>query len=105
MVLEQQLEELLGADFIDIIVVPYSGSGSFLGETRRNGNYALQELNWGADFMDPETWADPFDHKNSYNFFCNETLEQDGINQYTKTEDVYKRQGKDSLRNISVRCA
>lgn len=86
-VLKQQLEELLGADFIDIIVVPYSGS-SFLNETRRNGNYALQELNWGADFMDPETWADPFDHKNSYNFFCNETLEQDGINQYTKTEET-----------------
>lgn len=86
-VLEQQLEELLGADFIDIIVVPYSGS-SFLNETRRNGNYALQELNWGADFMDPETWADAFDHKNSYNFFCNETLEQDGINQYTKTEET-----------------
>lgn len=86
-VLQQQLEELLGADFIDIIVVPYSGS-SFLKETRRNGNYALQELNWGADFMDPETWADPFDHKNSYNFFCNETLEQDGINQYTKTEET-----------------
>lgn len=86
-VLEQQLEELLGADFIDIIVVPYSGS-SFLKETRRNGNYALQELNWGADFMDPETWADPFDHENSYNFFCNETLEQDGINQYTKTEET-----------------
>ena len=86
-VLGQQLEELLGADFIDIIVVPYSGS-SFLKETRRNGNYALQELNWGADFMDPETWADPFDHKNSYNFFCNETLEQDGINQYTKTEET-----------------
>lgn len=87
MVLEQQLEELLGADFIDIIVVPYSGS-SFLKETRRNGNYALQELNWGADFMDPETWADPFDHENSYNFFCNETLKQDGINQYTKTEET-----------------
>ena len=62
--------------------------GYFLKETRRNGNYALQELNWGADFMDPETWADPFDHKNSYNFFCNETLEQDGINQYTKTEET-----------------
>ena len=48
----------------------------------------LALLNWGADFMDPETWADPFDHKNSYNFFCNETLEQDGINQYTKTEET-----------------
>ena len=71
-VLEQQLEELLGADFIDIIVVPYSGS-DFLNATRRNGNFALQELNWGADFMDPETWADPFERKNNYNFFCHET--------------------------------
>ena len=71
-VLEQQLEELLGADFIDIIVVPYSGS-DFLNATRRNGNYALQELNWGADFMDPETWADAFERKNNYNFFCHET--------------------------------
>lgn len=85
-VLEQQLEELLGADFIDIIVVPYSGS-DFLNETRRNGNYALQELNWGADFMDPETWADPFERKNSYNFFCHET-DTYRVFQDTKTEET-----------------
>jgi oligopeptide transport system substrate-binding protein len=23
--------------------------------------------------MDPETWADPFDRENSYNFFCHDT--------------------------------
>ena len=86
MVLEQQLEELLGADFIDIIVVPYSGS-DFLNETRRNGNYALQELNWGADFMDPETWADPFERKNDYNFFCHET-DTYRVFQDTKTEET-----------------
>ena len=85
-VLEQQLEDLLGADFIDIIVVSYSGN-SFLKETRRNGNYALQELNWGADFMDPETWADPFERENSYNFYCHDT---DTYNVYrdTKTEET-----------------
>ncbi|OQA72892.1 MAG: Oligopeptide-binding protein AmiA precursor [Firmicutes bacterium ADurb.Bin248] len=66
-VLEQQLENLLGADFIDVIVVTYSGN-AFLNETRRNGNFALQELNWGADYMDPETWSDPFEDENSYNF-------------------------------------
>lgn len=85
-VLEQQLEGLLGADFIDIIVVPYSGS-DFLNETRRNGNYALQELNWGADFMDPETWADPFERKNNYNFFCHET-DTYRVFQDTKTEET-----------------
>lgn len=71
-VLEQQLEELLGTDYIDVVVVEFAGN-SFLNETRRNGNYALQVLNWGADFMDPETWADPFHYKNSYNFFCPDT--------------------------------
>ena len=85
-VLEQQLEGLLGADFIDIIVVPYPGS-DFLNETRRNGNYALQELNWGADFMDPETWADPFERKNNYNFFCHET-DTYRVFQDTKTEET-----------------
>ena len=87
-VLEQQLEELLGADFIDIIVVPYSGS-SYLKETRRNGNYALQELNWGARLRRiPKPGPIRSITENSYNFFCNETLEQDGINQYTKTEET-----------------
>lgn len=83
-VMEQQIEKLLGTDFVDVIPVAYAGN-SFLNETRRNGNYAIQELNWGADFMDPETWADPFDRENSYNFFCHDT---DGyrVFQNTKTE-------------------
>ena len=83
-VMEQQIEKLLGTDFVDIIPVAYAGN-SFLDETRRNGNYAIQELNWGADFMDPETWADPFERENSYNFFCHDT---DGyrVFQNTKTE-------------------
>ena len=35
--------------------------------------------------MDPETWADPFERENSYNFFCHDT---DGyrVFQNTKTE-------------------
>ena len=83
-VMEQQVEGLLGADFIDIIPLAYGGN-SFLNETRRNGNYAIQELNWGADFMDPETWADPFERENSYNFFCHDT-ENYRVFQNTKTE-------------------
>ena len=85
-VLEQQVEKLLGADFIDIIVLEYAGN-SFLNETRRNGNYAIQELNWGADFMDPETWADPFERENSYNFFCHDT-DTYRVFQDTKTDET-----------------
>lgn len=86
-VLEQQVEDLLGSDYIDIKVIAYAGN-SFLNETRRNGNYAIQELNWGADFMDPETWADPFERENSYNFFCYDTLTY-RVQQDTKSEATY----------------
>ncbi|MDR1532421.1 MAG: peptide ABC transporter substrate-binding protein [Clostridiales bacterium] len=66
-VVEQQLEALLGADFIDIIVETGPETG-FLGEVRRSGKYAFMKCNWGADYADPQTWTDPFAAGNSYNF-------------------------------------
>lgn len=57
-VIEQQLESLLGQDYIDIIPVAMPGT-NFLAN-RRTGNYALMECNWGPDYCDPETYADPF---------------------------------------------
>ncbi len=66
-VVEQQLEGVLGADFIDIIPVGFPASG-FLGATRRAGNYAIQECNWGPDYADPETYTDPFAPDGTYNW-------------------------------------
>ena len=72
---KQQLEEVLGADFISVQL--YAGpSESFLSATRRAGKYSIMRCNWGADYADPETWTDPFAEKfgddgkhagNSYN--------------------------------------
>ncbi|MBE5768222.1 MAG: peptide ABC transporter substrate-binding protein [Clostridiales bacterium] len=57
--LKQQLEGVLGTDYIECIL--YAGpSESFLNATRRAGNYAFMRTNWGADYIDPYTWADPF---------------------------------------------
>ncbi len=57
--LEQQMEGLLGADYVDII--PYAGpSDSFLSKTRRAGMYSFMRCNYGADYEDPQTWTDPF---------------------------------------------
>lgn len=58
-VVEQQLEELLGTDFIDVIVEA-GPSDNFLSQVRRAGKYAFLKCNWGADYQDPETWTDPF---------------------------------------------
>ncbi len=66
-VVEQQLENLLGADYIDVIPVSFPATG-FLGATRRKGNYAIQECNWGPDYADPETYTDPFVTGSNYNW-------------------------------------
>lgn len=58
-VVEQQMESLLGTDFIDIMVEAGPADG-FLTEVRRSGKFALMKCNWGADYADPETWTDPF---------------------------------------------
>lgn len=58
-VVEQQMETVLGTDFIDIIVEA-GPSDSFLTQVRRSGDYAFMKCGWGADYADPETWTDPF---------------------------------------------
>lgn len=58
-VLEQQLESVLGTDYIDIIVEA-GPADSFLTDVRRSCDYMLLLCNWGADYADPETWTDPF---------------------------------------------
>ena len=63
--LETGMEALFGKDTVDVINNQHTGS--FLSGTRRNGNYYIQECNWGADYADPETWTDPFTSTNSYN--------------------------------------
>ncbi|MFT4107499.1 MAG: peptide ABC transporter substrate-binding protein [Lacrimispora sp.] len=61
-IVEQQMEALLGADYIDIIVEAGPADG-FLTEVRRSGKFAFMKCNWGADYADPETWTDPFYQK------------------------------------------
>ena len=65
-IVEQNLEKVLGTDYIDIIVQAGPDTG-FLSE-RRAGNYAMLKCNWGADYADPETWTDPFASDSKYNF-------------------------------------
>ncbi|MBQ7455152.1 MAG: peptide ABC transporter substrate-binding protein, partial [Clostridia bacterium] len=66
-VIEQQLEALLGTDYIDIIL--YAGpSSGFLNATRRCGNYAFMKTNWGPDYDDPQTFTEPFWADNNYQY-------------------------------------
>lgn len=84
-VVEQQLETLLGKDFIDIIPVSFPPTG-FLTASRRAGNYAMQEVNWGPDYADPQTYTDPFASGGTYMFLENSPVyrEADGKTSYDK---------------------
>ncbi|GAB1456174.1 MAG: peptide ABC transporter substrate-binding protein [Spirochaetia bacterium] len=84
-VVEQQLEALLGKDFIDVIPVSYPPTG-FLNATRRAGNYAMEELNWGPDYADPQTYTDPFVSGANYIFLDSSPVytEADGKTSYDK---------------------
>jgi oligopeptide transport system substrate-binding protein len=87
-VVEQQMENLLGKDYIDIIPLPYPATG-FLNATRRAGNYALMECNWGPDYADPQTYTDPFNPSSTYNWVVKAEgyKEANGKNKYENMVD------------------
>lgn len=92
-VVEQQLENLLGSDYIDIIVEA-GPSTNFLSEVRRSGKYAFMKVNWGADYADPQTFTDPFIAGNSYNFMDKAIENGDGaaktVSEYYALVDAAK---------------
>lgn len=66
-VVQQQMEGLLGTDYVKFIIEGYPSS-DFLNVTRRAGNYMWMESYWGADFQDPATYCDPFRLGQKYNY-------------------------------------
>lgn len=99
-VIKQQLEGLLGDDFINISIVPNPPTG-FLQKVRRSGNFSLMECNWGPDYADPQTYTDPFIREGSFNrpHLASEYLDEDGISAYEK---IIKN-GKEELYNLENR--
>ena len=57
--LKQQVEGILGTDYVQF-VLRAGPSTDFLATIRRGGLYSLMRCNWGADYQDPETFAEPF---------------------------------------------
>ncbi len=79
---EQQMENLLGADYIDVIVEAGPDTG-FLAAVRRTGDYGLMKCNWGADYADASSFVvDPFGTGSTYSFiFRSEDPETQGYYQ------------------------
>ncbi len=86
-VVEQQLEGLLGTDYIDI--VPIAGpANNYNSEVRNAGKYGLMEEGWGPDYADPSTYAEPWGLSWSYN---NRSMctQQEYLTGYVYTQEDY----------------
>lgn len=102
-VIEQQMEKLLGLDFIDIIIEAKPPTG-FLKEVRRAGNYAFLECNWGPDYADPETFTDPFVPSGTYNWphLATGYKEANGKNIYENMIDAAKEELFDIEKRLTL---
>lgn len=85
--LEKQLEDLLGNDYINITV--YAGPATnFIAEVRRPGIWGLFEAGWSPDYADPATYFEPFSY--GWTFGSQEYILGDEYKTgYTYTEEDY----------------
>ena len=90
-VVSQQLEDLFNKDqeVVHFVVEGYPDT-NFLSTTRRAGNYSFMMSYWGPDYADPETWTDPFNLGQAYNYIWH----LDGYATQTNAEDPNGRKGR-----------
>ena len=102
-VIEQQMENLLGKDYIDIIILPYPPTG-FLKATRRAGNYSFMECNWGPDYADPQTYTDPFTSESNYSWInsATEYKEANGKGKYENMVNSAKSEKIDTTKRYKL---
>jgi len=65
-VVKQNLERILGSDFIDIMIYDAAPTG-FLADNRHTGRFAILEANWGGTIADPIAYTGPFNAHGTYN--------------------------------------
>lgn len=74
--IKKQLEETLGNDFIQVEL--YADKNT---DNRQNGNYAFMKCSKIADYVDPQTWAEPFMAEQDYIFW--------DLSGYRSTQEIF----------------
>ncbi|MCL2548530.1 MAG: ABC transporter substrate-binding protein [Symbiobacteriaceae bacterium] len=86
-VLEQMLENILGADYINVVLEGAPATG-FAANYRRAGNFGILISNWGADYLDPETFTDPLRPEEfisfNHTFYQTDCRDENGDHIYLK---------------------
>lgn len=106
-VMEQQLEKLLGQDFIDIILVPYPPTG-YLKEARSSGKFSVMEMGWGPDYADPAAYTDvmasdtSMGPKYSRPYLATEYLNTDGTSKYDELVKTARKETTDIAKRYQL---
>ena len=102
-VIEQQMEGLLGTDYIDIVLESYPSTG-FNTDVRNAGKWSILEAGWGPDYPDPYGSMSPVDsHASGKKYgrvhLCEDMMDENGESKFeqmiteahAETADIAKR--------------
>ena len=88
-VIKQQLEGVLGSDYITLELVPYPPTG-FLKASRSSGKFSIMEMGWGPDYADPAGYTEIMTQttsigtKYSRPYLAEEYKDENGVSVYEK---------------------
>lgn len=105
-VIEQQMEGLLGKDYIDIILESYPSTG-FTADVRNPGKFSIMELGWGPDYADPYGSMSPVDSRANGGKYgrvhmCEDLLDADGTSKFEKMLDEAHAETKDIRKRYEM---
>jgi len=105
-VIEQQMEKLLGTDYIDIVLESYPSTG-FAKQVRNPGNFSMMELGWGPDYADPLGMMNPVHSGSSAKnytrvYLAEELLDSDGTSKFEKMLDVAAAETSDLKKRYEL---
>lgn len=105
-VIEQQMEGLLGTDYIDIVLQSYPSTG-FTQQVRNPGAFSMMELGWGADYADPLGMMNPVHSASSAKnytrvYLCEDLMDADGTSKFEKMLDVAAAETKDTAKRYEL---
>lgn len=105
-VIEQQMEGLLGTDYIDIVLESHPSTG-FAKQVRTPGAYSMMEMGWGSDFADPLGMMNPV-HTDSLdgNYMrvskAEDILDADGNSLFEAALDEANKETKDLAKRYEL---
>lgn len=105
-VIEQQLEGVLGKDYIDIILEDHPSTG-FAKQVRNPGAYSIMELGWGSDFADPLGMMNPvhtasLDENYMTVSLAEDLLDENGNNVFEAALDEAAKETKDLKKRYEL---